>query len=42
LLVLGDATNARKEYESFLTLRVDADSSVPLLTQTQAEYGAIT
>jgi len=37
----GDQTNARKEYEDFLTLWKDADSDIPVLKQAKAEYAKL-
>jgi DNA-binding winged helix-turn-helix (wHTH) protein/tetratricopeptide (TPR) repeat protein len=37
----GDMVNARREYESFLSLWAAADSTIPILTQAKAEYHAI-
>jgi hypothetical protein len=41
LLLAGDTATAKREYESFLTLWADADSTIPVLTQAKAEYDAI-
>jgi predicted Zn-dependent protease len=41
LQLAGDTSNAQKEYESFLTLWSDADSTIPALMQAKAEYRAI-
>jgi DNA-binding winged helix-turn-helix (wHTH) protein/tetratricopeptide (TPR) repeat protein len=41
LVLAGDTANAKRQYESFLSLWADADSTIPVLTQAKAEYQAI-
>jgi DNA-binding winged helix-turn-helix (wHTH) protein len=41
LVLAGDTVNAKREYESFLRLWADADSTIPVLVQAKAEYHAI-
>jgi len=41
LVLAGDTAKAKRQYESFLSLWADADSTIPVLTQAKAEYQAI-
>ena len=39
--VMGDAANARKSYQSFLTLWKDAEPDLPVYQQAKAEYAKL-
>ena len=41
-VIAGNRAEARKAYEKFLDLWKDADPGIPLLTEAQKEYAALT
>jgi hypothetical protein len=41
LVIAGDVSQAKAEYEDFLRIWNDADSNIPILRQAKAEYSRL-